>query len=123
LRKQIIAVIDDDYSIREAIETLVRSLGHEALTFASAEEFLDFSGIDGIACVVTDLQMPGLSGIDLRSRLVALGKPVPTILITAYPEDRTRKLASEAGIICYLMKPFSDDQLIECLQKAFLPEN
>jgi FixJ family two-component response regulator len=122
LRKKIIAVVDDDESIREAVEGLVRSLGHEALTFVSAEAFLAFSGIGSIACLVTDLQMPGLSGIDLRNRLVALDEPIPTILITAYPEERTRRLASKAGVLCYLTKPFSDNELIECLQQAFLLE-
>ncbi len=118
-----IAVVDDDESIREAVDGLVRSLGYDAITFASAVEFLGFSGIDSIVCVITDLQMPGLNGIDLANRLVALGKPIPTILITAYPEDRTRKLAAKAGIVCYLAKPFSDDELIASLQASIPPGN
>jgi FixJ family two-component response regulator len=120
LLNEIIAVVDDDESMREAVEALVRSLGYRAVTFSSAEEFLRSPAIDEIACLIADLQMPGLSGIDLRNRLVTLGQPIPTILITAHPDDRTRRLALKAGILCYLTKPFSDDELIACLQKAII---
>jgi FixJ family two-component response regulator len=118
LRKRMIGIVDDDESVREALDALVRSLGYETLTFVNAEEFLRSPGIADIGCLIADLQMPGLNGIELRCRLVTLGKPIPTILITAHPDERTRRLAFGAGIVCYLAKPFNDDELIECLQKA-----
>ena len=120
--KAIIAVVDDDESMREALEALVQSLGYEARTFASAEDFLASPGIHDVVCLITDLHMPGLSGIELRNRLVALGSPIPTILITAYADERSRKLAAKAGIICYLPKPFNDGELAACLRKAISQE-
>lgn len=121
MRAHIIGVIDDDDSMREAGEALIQSLGYEVLTFASARDFLQSDRINDVACLVVDLQMPEMSGIELRQRLVALENPIPTILITAHPDDRTRKQAIEAGILCYLTKPFSDDELTDCLKKALLP--
>ena len=122
LQKQIIGIVDDDESMREAVEALVLSLGYEALTFGSAEEVLRSPRLVGIQCLIADLQMPGLNGIELRQQLVAMGKAMPTILITAHPDDRTQRLAARAGIICYLAKPFSDVELIECLNKAIPPK-
>ncbi|HET7085422.1 MAG TPA: response regulator [Rhizomicrobium sp.] len=118
LPKKIIAIVDDDESMREGAKALVRSLGYDARTFCTAEEFLASAGIDKTACLITDLNMPGLSGIELRQRLVALGNPIPTILITAYADPRSRALAAKVGIVCYLPKPFRDDELIECLREA-----
>jgi FixJ family two-component response regulator len=120
LRKQVIAIVDDDESMREAVEGLVRSLGYPASTFASAEAFLTSAGQGDFSCLIADLQMPGLSGIELYQRLVAMDKAIPTILITAHPDERTRRLAAKAGIRCYLAKPFSDEQLIDCLQEVGL---
>jgi len=123
LLKRIIAIIDDDESMRDGAKALVRSLGYDAHAFSSAEEFLASPGIGNTGCLITDLNMPGLSGIELRRRLVASGNPIPTILITAYADERSRALAAKAGIICYLPKPFRDDELIECLRKAMSQED
>jgi FixJ family two-component response regulator len=115
----LISIVDDDESIRESTEGLVRSLGYRAATFASAEEFLQSDSVDSTSCLITDVQMPGLSGIDLQRGLIARGVEVPTIFITAFPEEGTRLRALTAGVFGYLGKPFSEESLIKCLDKAF----
>jgi FixJ family two-component response regulator len=115
----LISIIDDDESIRESTEGLVRSLGYRAATFASAEEFLQSDSVDNTSCLITDVQMPGLSGIDLQRGLIARGVEMPTIFITAFPEEGTRLRALTAGAFGYLGKPFSEESLIKCLDKAF----
>ena len=96
----------------------MRSLGYGALTFASAEEFLRSDVIKDTACLITDVQMAGLSGIELQKRLIAEGHRVPIIFITAFPDERTRSRVLAAGAIGYLSKPFSDESLIHCLDTA-----
>ena len=96
----------------------MRSLGYAAATFASAEEFLDSDRVHATSCVITDVQMPGLSGIDLQHRLLAQGLQVPIIFVTAFPDERTRRRALDAGAIDFLSKPWSDEQLISCLDMA-----
>jgi FixJ family two-component response regulator len=118
-RTPLISIIDDDESIRESTEGLVRSLGYRAATFASAEEFLQSDSVDNTSCLITDVQMPGLSGIDLQRGLIARGVEMPTIFITAFPEEGTRLRALTAGAFGYLGKPFSEESLIKCLDKAF----
>ena len=113
-----ISIVDDDESVREATDALVRSLGYAAATFASAEEFLDSDRVHAASCVIADVQMPGLSGIDLQHRLLAQGVQVPIIFVTAFPDERTRKRALDAGAIDFLSKPWSDEQLISCLDMA-----
>jgi FixJ family two-component response regulator len=113
-----ISIVDDDESVREATKGLVRSLGYAAATFASAEEFLSSGSVRDTACVIADVQMPGLSGIDLQQRLAAQGLALPVIFITAFPDERTRKRAIDAGAVDYLSKPFSDEQLVSCLDLA-----
>jgi FixJ family two-component response regulator len=111
----LISIVDDDEEIREATKGLVRSLGYQAATFASAEEFLQSSSVECTSCLIADVQMPGLSGIDLQSRLIAEGVNMPTIFITAFPEESTRLRAMTAGAIGYLGKPFTEDNLLKCL--------
>jgi FixJ family two-component response regulator len=114
----LISIVDDDESIRESTKGLVRSLGYRAATFASAEEFLQSDSVDNTSCLITDVQMPGLSGIDLQRGLIARGVEMPTIFITAFPEEGTRLRALTAGAFGYLGKPFSEESLIKCLDKA-----
>jgi FixJ family two-component response regulator len=114
----LISIIDDDEAIREATKGLVRSLGYQAATFASAEEFLQSDSVANTSCLITDVQMPGLSGIDLQRGLIARGVQMPTIFITAFPEERTRLRALTAGAFGYLGKPFSEESLVTCLDKA-----
>jgi FixJ family two-component response regulator len=113
-----IAIVDDDEFVREATKGLVRSLGYEAATFSTAEDFLQSNQAHTTSCLITDVQMPGRSGIDLQSHLISQGNHTPVIFITAYPEERTRERALKAGAIGFLSKPFEEDLLIECLTAA-----
>jgi FixJ family two-component response regulator len=117
-RACVISIIDDDQSMRESTKGLVRSLGYQATTFSSAEEFLNSERVGDTSCLITDVKMPGLSGIDLQRSLVARGVRVPTIFITAFPEENTRSQAMTAGAVGFLGKPFSEESLIECLDIA-----
>lgn len=110
-----ISIVDDDQSVREATDALVRSLGYAAETFASAEEFLSSDRMHTTSCVIADVQMPGLSGIDLQQRLLALGLRLPIIFVTAFPDERSRRRAMDAGAVDFLSKPLSDERLISCL--------
>jgi len=94
-----ISIVDDDESVREATKGLVRSLGHSVAAFASAEEFLQSKWIDDTRCVISDVQMPGLSGVDLQSRLIAQGNRTPIIFVSAFSDERTRARALKAGAI------------------------
>jgi FixJ family two-component response regulator len=114
----LVAIIDDDESVRVTTDSLVRSLGYVVCTFASAEEFLRAGRIDDFACVITDVQMPGMSGVQLQDHLRAQGSRVPFIFFTAFPDEKTRALALAAGAICYLTKPFDGDGLIKCFDAA-----
>jgi FixJ family two-component response regulator len=114
----LISIVDDDEAIREATQSLVRSLGYPAATFASAEEYLLSDSVGNTSCLITDVQMPGLSGMDLQCWLAAQSIHVPTIFITAFPEEEARALAMTAGAVGYLCKPFSEKSLLECLGTA-----
>jgi FixJ family two-component response regulator len=114
----LISIIDDDESMRESTKGLIRSLGHEAATFASAEEFLQSDHWSHTCCLITDVRMPGLSGIELQNSLIARGIRVPTIFITAFPEEDTRLHAMTAGAVGYLGKPFSEESLLKCIDAA-----
>jgi FixJ family two-component response regulator len=111
-RKTVIAIVDDDHSMREALTSLVRSLGYVAMAFECAEDLLKCKRRRMASCVIADLQMPGITGLELHNRLVEFGQPIPTILITAFPDERSRERALQAGVIGYLTKPFSEDELL-----------
>ena len=113
-----ISIIDDDESMRYAVKSLVTSLGLIACTFASAEEFLRSPRLDDISCLITDVQMPGLNGVELQRLLLAQGRRTPIIFMTAFPEERTRTRAIEAGALGFLSKPFERETLIELIDKA-----
>jgi FixJ family two-component response regulator len=114
----VISIIDDDPSVRQATDGLVRSLGYRAMTFASAEDFLQSDHIEDTSCLITDVQMPGLSGVELQSVLNARGARLPIIFITAFPEDRIRRCVLDAGAVGFLSKPFEEAVLIEHLETA-----
>jgi FixJ family two-component response regulator len=114
----VISIIDDDESVRVATKRLVRSLGFIGHAFASADEFLQSSWLNDTSCVIADVQMPGLSGVELQKLLTARGNRTPVILITAFPDDRIRAQALEAGAICFLSKPCNGLTLIQCLEMA-----
>ena len=117
-----ISIIDDDPIVREAIADLVQSLGYEAATFESAEQFLASGAVAETSCLITDLQMPGQSGLELQKQLLAEGHRTPVIFVTAFPEEKFRNRAMTAGAVAFLSKPFRDDTLIECV-KAVLNSN
>jgi FixJ family two-component response regulator len=113
-----IAIIDDDPFVRRATDGLLRSLGYRTATFASAEGFLQSSYIHEATCLISDVQMPGLSGVDLQRVLIAEGNRTPMIFITAYFDERIRQSVMEAGAIGYLRKPVDEDSLIALLESA-----
>ena len=104
--------------MREATTGLLRSLGFIAKGFASADEFLNSARLKITSCVIADVQMPGMSGLALYGKLVASRTPIPTILITAYPDDNVRARAFSAGIRHYLIKPFSEKELLDSIDDA-----
>jgi FixJ family two-component response regulator len=119
--KPLITIVDDDESCREAIASLMNWLGFGFQTFASAVEFLASPSVAGSSCVITDVQMTHMTGIELHKRLTELGYAIPTILITAYPDEVDRDRALADGVVCYFSKPFDNDALIECVRSALQP--
>ncbi|MER8884841.1 response regulator [Mesorhizobium sp. M0816] len=114
----LISIVDDDVSVREATEALMRSLGFRAQSFPSASAFLSSSAIKNTSCLIADINMPKITGVELYRRLVGSGYAIPTILITAYPDDETRVRSPGDGVVCYLTKPFDDEVLLGCLRVA-----
>jgi len=113
-----ISIIDDDASVRSATNRLVRSFGYVAHTFSSAADFLRSGHVNNTSCVITDVQMPGMSGIDLQSLLIAQGHSMPIIFITAFPDENVRRGVLKAGAVCLLTKPFDGCVLIKCIDAA-----
>jgi FixJ family two-component response regulator len=113
-----IAIIDDDVAAREATDDLLKSVGYSTITFASAEEFLSSQGRYQTSCVISDVKMPGMSGLALQQQLVLEHHNVPIILVTAFAEDGMRERALAAGALAFLTKPFSQESLIKCLGSA-----
>ena len=111
----VISVIDDDASVRAATNNLLRSYGYVVHTFAWAEEFLQSTHLNDMSCVIADVQMPVMSGVELLTTMRAQGYRVPFIFITAFPDDSIRARALNAGAICFLAKPFSGPTLIKYL--------
>jgi FixJ family two-component response regulator len=114
----VISIVDDDESVREGLTDLVRSMGFIAEAFQRAEDFLKSPRLRRTSCLIADVQMPGMTGIELYDVLINAGNMIPTILITAFPNDRDRTLALHSGVTCYLVKPFNDDDLHECIRSA-----
>jgi FixJ family two-component response regulator len=117
-RLPVISIIDDDVSVRAATGNLLRSLGHTVNTFVSAEEFLRSARLSDTSCVIADVQMPGMSGVDLQAHLLTQGHSVPFIFMTAFPEEAVRARALKAGAICFLTKPFDRLTLTRYLDTA-----
>lgn len=113
-----ISIVDDDASVREATRSLVRSLGYKAMTFGSAEEFLASAEVQSTACVISDVQMPGLSGAELQDHLIANGHHLPMIFVSAFPDEHVQHRVLKSGAIAYLRKPIAEDRLIECIDAA-----
>lgn len=119
LRKvPVISIVDDDASIRDAVKSLVRSLGYAAATFSSAEEYLESGLARESSCLITDLGMPGMTGADLQQRLVEEWSITPIIIMTASRDEELRRRVLNAGARGFLRKPFRDQQLIDCIENA-----
>ena len=116
-----ISIIDDDESIRLATESLIRSLGFVAFTFESAEDFLRSPQVEVTSCLISDIQMPGMTGIELQDHLIAHGYRIPIIFITAFPEERIRKRAQDAGAVGFFSKPFDCLAMIKSLDGVLNP--
>jgi FixJ family two-component response regulator len=113
-----IAVIDDDQSFRVALVESLSSLGFEVDGYASAEDYIDRTGTKTFDCVVTDIHMPGMSGLDLMNHLAAQGSTTPVVLITARSDRNLEAKAAAGGVACLLKKPFEINELIECIKGA-----
>jgi FixJ family two-component response regulator len=113
-----IAVIDDDPAVRVGTDNLLASLGYTVRTFASAQEFLLSVDFKNTSCVIVDVQMPGMSGVELQALLLAQGHHVPLIFVSAFSDETVRARVLKAGAVCCLTKPFHRLTLIECLDAA-----
>ena len=116
--KSVIAIVDDDKSVREALASLMNSLGYEAVPYSSGDEFMESAERGRTACLIADVNMPGMTGPQLRQRLIRSGERIPTIFVTAYPDDGVCTSAAQAGADCCLTKPFHEDELLACVRSA-----
>jgi FixJ family two-component response regulator len=117
-KKTLIAIVDDDESIRVATATLMGSCGFAARGFASAEEFLQSPELGETSCIISDVHMPGIDGLELQSRLASTHRRTPVIFITAFRDPRIQERALAGGAICFLTKPFDGETLIQCVDRA-----
>src|SRR6516164_605023 len=114
----LISIVDDDSSMRDALVGLFRSLGYDARGFASAEDFLACGDLERLSCAITDIQMPGMNGFELKQRLDERHGALPVIMITARSEPDLREKAISSGAACFLRKPFDTETLVDCLERA-----
>jgi FixJ family two-component response regulator len=118
MKKQLVSVVEDDQFFRESTRRLMKSLGYTVEAFPSAAEFLASPRVAETACLITDVHMPGMTGIELHRHLVGAGYAIPTILVTAYPNDIDQDRALNDGVVCYLRKPVDEKRLSRCLRTA-----
>jgi FixJ family two-component response regulator len=116
--EKVVAVVEDDASCRAAVQRLLRSAGFSVLTFGSAEDFLNSGRQQDTGCLIADIRMPEMSGLDLQARLNAEHRPIPTIFITAHGDEKMRLQALRAGAVKFLNKPFDGDILLEAVRAA-----
>jgi FixJ family two-component response regulator len=116
--KPVISIVDDDASVREGLADLLNSMGFKTNTFRSGEEFLRSDWLPVTNCLVTDYRMPGMTGLELYRRLAGASRRIPTIMITAFPNEADRARALRAGMSCYLPKPFDETELLGCIRSA-----
>jgi FixJ family two-component response regulator len=116
--RNLISVVDDDESVRRTTTLLIESFGFRATAFESAEQFLSSGKLEDTSCLIVDLQMPGINGLQLQSQLAAEGCGIPIIFITAFDDKEARRRAIQAGAVAFLGKPFGDEQLLESIRSA-----
>jgi FixJ family two-component response regulator len=114
----LVAIVDDDVMVCEATKDLVETFGFDARTFGSAGEFLNSECVARTSCLIADVQMPGINGLQLHRELIVSGWHIPVIFITAFPDERVRKRALRGGAVCYLSKPFDGRSLLNCIRSA-----
>jgi len=119
----LISVVEDDQFFRESMRRLMSSLGYSVEAFPSAADFLGSPRLTETACLIADVHMPGMTGVELYRYLIDTGYSIPTILITAYPDDNVGARALKDGVVCYLRKPLDESRLICCLRAAFQSGN
>jgi FixJ family two-component response regulator len=117
-QSRLISIVEDDEPFRESMRKLMTVLGYTVEVFPSARDFLASPLLAATACLVSDVQMPGMSGVELHKHLIKAGHVIPTILVTAYPDEMTRNRALMDGVVCYLAKPVDDHHLERCLRSA-----
>jgi FixJ family two-component response regulator len=118
VKRRLISIVEDDEHFRESMIKLVKLLGYTVDAFPSAADFLVSPSLTQTACLVTDVHMPGMTGVELCRRLVDAGYTIPTILVTAYPDEDVRDQALKDGVVCYLSKPVDNNHLERCLRSA-----
>jgi FixJ family two-component response regulator len=114
----LISIVDDDESMREAIQSLLRSVGFRTQMFASAEQFLQSDQIETTACLILDVRMPGMSGLELQRHLMATQYRIPIVFVTAHGDEEARSRALQEGAVEFLLKPFSEEALLNAIQVA-----
>ena len=117
-KQSLVSVVEDDQFFRESLRRLIRSLGYRVEAFASADDFLSSPHLGETACLIADVHMPVMTGVELHRCLIEANHAIPTILVTAYPNDTDRKRAFTDGVVCYLRKPLNEQQLKRCLRAA-----
>jgi FixJ family two-component response regulator len=118
MKKQLVSVVEDDQYFRESMRRLMRSLGYNVEAFSSAADFLASPRLIETTCLIADVHMPAMTGVELYRHLIEAGYTIPTILVTAYPDDVDRARALNDGVVCYLRKPVDEQYLIRCLRAA-----
>jgi FixJ family two-component response regulator len=114
----LVSVVEDDQFFRESMGRLLRSLGYVVEAFPSAADFLASARLGETACLIADIHMPAMTGLELHRRLIDIGRAIPTILVTAYPDNDVRARALNDGVVCYLRKPVDEERLLRCLRAA-----
>jgi FixJ family two-component response regulator len=122
LNHTLVSIVDDNQPFRESLRKLVRLFGYTVESFPSAADFLASRLLPETDCLVADVQMPGMTGVELHRHLIDAGYAIPTILVTAYPDEIVRDRALNEGVVCYLSKPVDDDDLERCLRSALQPD-
>ena len=121
MKMKLVSVVEDDQFFRESMARLMRSWGCQVEAFSSASDFLASPQLEETACLIADVNMPAMTGIELHQRLVDAGRLIPTILVTAYPNDADRTRALSGGVVCYLSKPILEQDLVRCIRSALAP--
>ena len=120
-KASLVSVVEDDQYFRESMRRLMRSLGYNVEAFSSAADFLASPRLIETTCLIADVHMPAMTGVELHRHLIKVGYTIPTILVTAYPDDVDRARALNDGVVCYLRKPVDEQHLIRCLRAALTP--